>query len=77
MASDEFMTEVEAARALRHSAATLARWRKAGIGPKCSRPFGRRVLYARAAVTEWIGARTKAMAMPKARASRGRARKGA
>jgi phage terminase Nu1 subunit (DNA packaging protein) len=74
MTGDDYLSERETATMLRHSQATLARWRKAGIGPACSRPFGRRVLYARTAVAEWIAAKTKAMAAPKARASRGRMR---
>lgn len=50
---DDWMSREELARELMLSVDTLARWETRRIGPPCVR-VGRRVLYRRGAVQEWL-----------------------
>jgi len=50
---DDWMSREELARELKLSVDTLARWETRRIGPPCVR-VGRRVLYRRGAVQEWL-----------------------
>lgn len=55
MSENTFMTTAEVAELLRVPPETARFWRHAGRGPKSFKiPGGRRVLYARADVEEWI-----------------------
>ncbi len=49
----EWITRAELARELNVTQDTLARWAAAGIGPPLVK-VGRRVLYRRSAVREWL-----------------------
>jgi hypothetical protein len=54
----DFQSEDELAEELDRNSRTLARWRAAGIGP----PYvviGRRILYRRASVAEWLRRRER------------------
>ena len=55
---NEWMTRAELAAALDVSEPTLARWASRKIGPVCIR-IGRRVLYRREAVKEWMVAQER------------------
>lgn len=55
---DEWMTRAELAAALDVAEPTLARWESRKIGPVCIR-IGRRVLYRREAVKEWMVAQER------------------
>lgn len=50
---DEYMTTAEVAALVRSPAETVRYWRHMGTGPK-SFKVGRRVLYARTDVEQWI-----------------------
>lgn len=50
---DDWMTRDELAAELKLSVDTLSRWETRRIGPPCVR-VGRRVLYRRGAVQEWL-----------------------
>jgi excisionase family DNA binding protein len=50
---DEVLTDVEVARHLRVSLATVRRWRAEGTGPPWFRA-GRAIRYSRRALNEWI-----------------------
>jgi excisionase family DNA binding protein len=49
----ELLTDVEVAKELRVSLATVRRWRAEGIGPPWFRA-GRAIRYSRRALDEWI-----------------------
>jgi DNA-binding transcriptional MerR regulator len=54
-ANDEpFLTETEAAKAIRVSARTLRRWRAEGTGPPVAGYAGRRALYRRSELLAWL-----------------------
>ncbi len=53
---EEFLTPAEAAKVLRISSRTLARWREDNQGPAYSK-LGRRILYRRDAVQQWVNTR--------------------
>lgn len=55
----ELLTIAEAADLLRSPVATLRYWRHLGVGP-CSFRVGRRVLYRRTDIDNWIAARRDA-----------------
>jgi hypothetical protein len=65
-----YLTEREAATELKHSPATLARWRRARIGPPAVQVFGRRWIYSRSDLAEWVAAKT--VTHPGHKVSRGR-----
>lgn len=50
---DEYLTPCEAARVVRRSARTLARYRAEGVGPGYHK-FGRQILYPRLLLHEWV-----------------------
>lgn len=55
MSNNTFMTTAELAELVRVPAETVRYWRHAGKGPKSFRiPGGRRVLYNRADVEDWL-----------------------
>ena len=49
----DFLTQAEAAVALRICKRTLERWRRLGEGPPISK-IGRRVLYRRSSIQKWL-----------------------
>jgi predicted site-specific integrase-resolvase len=54
--NNELCTDEAVARCLCVSVITLRRWRREGRGPKFIKE-GRRVLYRRSAIAEWLAAR--------------------
>jgi len=49
----KFLTEDQAADAVRHSRRTLIRWREQGTGPAFTR-LGRRIVYRRDTLESWM-----------------------
>jgi DNA-binding transcriptional MerR regulator len=52
--TEGFLTEPEAAEAIRVSARTLRRWRQKGTGPPVAGYAGKRALYRRSELLAWL-----------------------
>jgi hypothetical protein len=50
---DNFVPEPALARQIKRSKKTLARWRKAGLGPAPTK-IGRDIFYSRSAIATWL-----------------------
>ena len=59
MDPDDLLTTAEVAQITRSPVSTLRYWRHLGTGPHSFR-LGRRVVYRRAAVTEWLNQQSEA-----------------
>jgi predicted DNA-binding transcriptional regulator AlpA len=58
--TDEFLSDAQVCAMLRVKSRTTARWRVEGNGPAFIRAGGRRILYRRADLNEWLAGRTYA-----------------